>query len=120
MSRHLGQSRGIPCLIRLNAGNDVNGNPRRLFVTFQGGLFLNVWDEGHEGSAVLPPELQARAGDAISIPTTPGKYRELLKFRATERHGYAFLPSVARHEAAQQRKIQATSRRLDRFARGMR
>jgi hypothetical protein len=60
----------------LRAKNDVNGNPRRLFVVYgPGGEVLEVIDEGYRG---WPVHLR----DIAQLPTfdiTPTEYRQWLR-----------------------------------------
>jgi hypothetical protein len=65
--------------IKLNAGNDRNGNPRRVFVVIkEDGAIHEAIDEGYDGKAIL-----FRRYPEIAYPcefkTTPGEYRELLR-----------------------------------------
>ncbi len=102
MSR-LGQAGA--CLVHLNAGNDVNGNPRRVYLAFQAGRILGVWDEGFRGSEVLPSDLRARASNALSLPTTPAKYRELLKFHEAADGSYEPVMRVKQERFKQEARI---------------
>lgn len=67
--------------IRLDAGNDTNGNPRRIFVVIdEKANVVDVIDEGYEGTQ----ELKRRHGpltarQTVDFETTPRQYRELLK-----------------------------------------
>ena len=72
------------CLLHLNAGNDRNGNPRRLYVVMENGRIVAVFNEGYEGHGAIPAaykRLYAHVGERIDI--TPAQYRELKK-RANE------------------------------------
>jgi hypothetical protein len=72
--------------IRLDAGNDSNGNPRRLFVVFDSrGNTCDVIDEGYSGYGEVRKHYRT-AADLGTYKTTPAQYRELLKEkRETER-----------------------------------
>ena len=72
----------MPELIRFNAGNDANGNPRRLFAEIAAGQVSRVWDEGYGGFHAVPPELRTAAANCATVPITPKGYRELLKIRS--------------------------------------
>jgi hypothetical protein len=65
--------------IWLNAGNDANGNPRRLYVVVTTtGVVEGVYDEGYYGrQAVLEPHPGIEIVGQFMI--TPGQYRELKK-----------------------------------------
>ena len=64
--------------IRLNAGNDVNGNPRRAFVVMDSLGIVEVIDEGYEGYNAVWKEYPD-----ISVVATfmvkPKEYRDRLK-----------------------------------------
>ena len=70
------------CLVHLNALNDRNGNPRRLFVVYDRGIMTHVYVEGYNGTGVLPPALR-KLVPAGYIMITPKEYRTLKK-RADE------------------------------------
>lgn len=64
--------------IRLNAGNDVNGNPRRVFVVLDPMVgVIDAIDEGYEGEAEL--RKRYRISSTADLDTTPRQYRELVK-----------------------------------------
>ena len=75
--------------IHVNAGNDTNGNPRRLFVVFDdAGKMANyvpdarvmaVVSEGYRGSAALRDEYPDVPVAEIRLDITPKQYRELLR-----------------------------------------
>jgi hypothetical protein len=65
--------------IHLNAGNDRNGNPRRLFLILnEKATIVRAIDEGYEGTQALVPEF-ASVPVSQQIPTTYKEYRYLLK-----------------------------------------
>lgn len=72
---------GKPVLaVHLNAGNDRNGNPRRLFLVVDAGAnVLAAVDEGFEGSAALERAGYKNLPTTDQISTTPSEYRELLR-----------------------------------------
>lgn len=65
-------------IIKLNAGNDRNGNPRCVFVLLDSGIVKKVWDGGYKGSSVIPDHLR-KFWMGESFLTTPNEYRYLLK-----------------------------------------
>ena len=70
--------------VKVNAGNDTNGNPRRGWIvqTNRDGYptFVQFVDEGYEGSAALTGRGYPRAlADAPELEITPREYRRLLK-----------------------------------------
>ena len=69
-------------LLRFSAGNDTNGNPRRVFVEIASGQPMRAWDEGYEGYHAVPVELRHAAKYCATLPTTAKGYRDLLKLRA--------------------------------------
>lgn len=70
-------------VINLNAGNDVNGNPRRLLVIIDGaGSIIDVIDEGYLGVAGALKEAGYQEIMAVQafVPrfeTTPKEYKDL-------------------------------------------
>ena len=69
-------------LLRFNAGNDTNGNPRRIFAEIASGQVSRVWDEGYEGYLAVPSPLQDAAKSCTTLAITPRQYRDLLKIRS--------------------------------------
>jgi len=70
----------VPSMIRLNAGNDVNGNPRRAFVLLSDdGTPIGAWDEGYEGTSCVPPAFRNMTTFALTIPTTRSFLRKILR-----------------------------------------
>jgi hypothetical protein len=69
-------------LIRFNAGNDRNGNPRRLFAEIASGQISRVWDEGFSGYAAVPEPLQHAAKNCATVAITATEYRNLLRVRS--------------------------------------
>jgi len=65
-------------ILRLAAPNDGNGNPRRVFVAFDGSV-VGAWDEGYLGSDAIPEALRGSYG-GITIEVTPREYRRYLAF----------------------------------------
>jgi hypothetical protein len=66
--------------VHLNAGNDVNGNPRRLFVVYdtETGAIKEVIDEGYSGKRDLFTRYPKIAcGSEIEI--SPKEYKWLLR-----------------------------------------
>lgn len=65
--------------LHLNAGNDVNGNPRRAYVAIgAAGHIIGVADEGYSGREGTPWPIGGDAPYDVSIQTTPGEYRAYL------------------------------------------
>lgn len=69
-------------ILRFNAGNDRDGNPRRLYAEIAAGQVSRVWDEGYDGYNAVPPELRTAAANCGTVPITPKGYRDLLKIRS--------------------------------------
>jgi hypothetical protein len=69
-------------LLRFNAGNDANGNPRRVFVEIASGQPMRAWDEDYDGHYAVPVELRHAANHCATLPTTVKGYRDLLKLRS--------------------------------------
>ena len=72
-------------MIRLNAGNDRNGNPRRVYVGLTAsGAVTGAWDEGYAGFRCVPcvmggVDMEALARSAPTFATTPAEYHSLLR-----------------------------------------
>ena len=65
--------------VKINAGHDVNGNPRRGWMVLQcrTGDMIDFVDEGYEGRSALKKHEHAARGPEIDV--TPKMYRELKK-----------------------------------------
>jgi len=68
----------VTTIIRLNACNDNNGNPRRVYVAFAGCKIVGAWDEGYSGYNAVPEGLRELAKQAATIMTTATERKELL------------------------------------------
>jgi hypothetical protein len=66
-------------LIRFNAGNDPDGNPRRIYAELAAGQVSRAWDEGYDGPHAVPAELRHAAANCGTLLITPAQYRALLK-----------------------------------------
>ena len=65
--------------IRLDAGHDRNGTPRRVFVVIDGwGNIAGAFSEGYSGSRAMPEEIRD-TWDGLTFQTTPGEYRSLMR-----------------------------------------
>ena len=73
-----GSSGGDAIVLHLNAGNDANGNPRRMFLVFTGGTSVDAIDEGYSGTRALPENLRHRIVAELSVPAN--ERRQLLKY----------------------------------------
>lgn len=64
--------------IKVNAGYDVNGNPRRgwMITSCQKGEMIDFVDEGYHGSSILTKE-HPRAVQGPELEVTPREYRDL-------------------------------------------
>ncbi len=66
-------------IIRLDAGHDTNGNPRRVFVKLDRfGAIIGTWDEQYLGPKAIPERIR-RQYLGTTFKTTPAEYRNLLK-----------------------------------------
>ena len=66
--------------IRLCAKNDVNGNPRRVFVLLDSdGCIVRAIDEGYAGVGALDGIFDYRQLGIPDFDTTPAEYRRLLR-----------------------------------------
>jgi hypothetical protein len=70
-----------PIAIRLNAGNDANGNPRRVYVLIDGdtGAIIDTQDEGYAGPDAYRDK-HPGAVESVTFMTTPGEYRAMVRF----------------------------------------
>lgn len=76
-------------ILHLCAKNDVNGNPRRLFVlSNEEGKFIAAWDEGYKGSDAVPGiwRKDAYLSQRLDIPTA--QYNKLLRTLPSPDHAY--------------------------------
>lgn len=65
--------------VKINAGNDTNGNPRRGWLLYDAaGAYLGFVDEGYDGRRALT-STASNVVELCSIPTTPKMYRDVLK-----------------------------------------
>lgn len=67
--------------IKVNAGHDANGNPRRGWATInpRTGDMVDFVDEGYKGSSALRSECP-KCVEGPEFQVTPGEYRDLKKF----------------------------------------
>lgn len=61
----------------LCAPNDVNGNPRRLYVLISDGESIAAWDEGYNGHHAVPGVWRDAAYNAERVNCTVKTYRDL-------------------------------------------
>jgi hypothetical protein len=67
--------------VKINAGNDNNGNPRRGWLCYNAhGEYYGFVDEGYVGHRALT-EVFPNVVELCTIPTTPGTYRDAKKDR---------------------------------------
>jgi len=68
--------------VKINAGNNSNGNPRRgWFVYDREGYFQGFVDDGYAGYGGLRKLFPNVIEVGTTIPTTPTAYREAMKKR---------------------------------------
>lgn len=66
---------------RFNAGNDTNGNPRRVFVVYSsGGTVLDTIDEGYAGA----PQWVRQLHQLPDVRCSVSEYRDWLKMGASK------------------------------------
>jgi hypothetical protein len=63
---------------KLNAGNDVNGNPRRVYVVQPGKGKTLYFDEGYQGIKAIPEKYRKDSIDVGTFATTEQEYFVLL------------------------------------------
>ena len=61
-------------LVYLCAPNDPNGNPRRGWAYFIGGICRAFYEEGYSGHYALPEHLRDRRYEAPAIKVSPREY----------------------------------------------
>jgi hypothetical protein len=67
-------------VLLFKATNDRNGNPCRVFASFdQFGRITGAWDEGYSGHHAVPPELRTTAAGCHAIAVSQATYRSLLR-----------------------------------------
>lgn len=72
--------RGKYTTIKLAAPNSTSGNPRRLYLTFEGGGLRGIFDEEYDGDMAIPLKLRSSyAGHTYKI--SPAEYNRLNKIR---------------------------------------
>lgn len=66
--------------IKVNAGHDVNGNPRRgwMITSCRKGSMVDFVDEGYHGNGILRRQYP-HATEGPELAVTPGEYRNLKK-----------------------------------------
>lgn len=72
---------GAVVAIKLNAKNDTNGHPRRVYVVLDAttGDIIDTMDEGYANDFGDLRKRYPGIGNPCEFPTTPGEYRSLLK-----------------------------------------
>jgi hypothetical protein len=71
---------------KINAGNNVNGNPRRGWVILSDTGALQVFvDEGYQGSGALDERGYREIPGEIEIEVKPSVYREMLRLDKARR-----------------------------------
>ena len=67
-------------ILHLCAKNDLNGNPRRLYVmSNEEGKYIAAWDEGYKGSDAVPGEFRKDAYLSQRFDVTVTEYNKLLR-----------------------------------------
>lgn len=66
-------------MIRYRAKNDVNGNPRRVYVLYRDGVAVASWDEGYAGYGAVPSQYRDMAKQADTVDVAVRTYRDYLK-----------------------------------------
>ncbi len=73
----------VYAVLHLNAGHNVNGNPRRIYVCIgRDGQAFDAIDEGYAGISALEskyPSLRKKPIYPVVLDTTPAQYRALLR-----------------------------------------
>lgn len=71
--------------VKVNAGHDTNGNPRRGWIILDGktGNMLDFVDEGYHGDSALK-RAYPEAVRSVQLLVTPGEYRDLRRFERVQ------------------------------------
>lgn len=69
-------------ILHLKATNDVNGNPRRLYLVVRTDGSADLYDEGYAGFFQIPE--QDRRAEVVNIDITNKAYSNLLKVAESE------------------------------------
>lgn len=73
-------AQGMLSIIRISAPNTPNGNPRRLYLVYEHGHLVGIYDDDYMGDGALPSEIrQAYAGHTIKVAAA--EYNRLNKIR---------------------------------------
>lgn len=73
-------------LVRVQAKNDTNGNPRRGWIQFaEDGSFLQFIDEGYQGRGAISELVMNGEADTIAITIEPSEYNRFKKSREAVR-----------------------------------
>ena len=77
--QHLTERERKKMLIKVNAENDTNGNPRRGWIHLSGeGRFLGFYPEGYDDGGEILREIRKGEAEAYpSINITPKEYKRL-------------------------------------------
>lgn len=96
-------SPGIHLAVKVNAGHDTNGNPRRGWATInpRTGDMVDFVDEGYRGSSALKGACP-KCVEGPEFQVTPGEYRDLKKFA---REQGKKKPNLGRKDMAKKRSV---------------
>lgn len=77
-------------ILHLCARNDLNGNPRRVYVLrdTESGKYLAAWDEGYKGSDAVPGELRKAAYHSYCERIKVSEYKQLLRTLPSPDYAY--------------------------------
>ena len=66
--------------IRFDAGHDINGNPKRVFVVLEAGDIVATYDEEYSFTKAITNKYHRRAYNGLTFVTTTGEYRHLVNY----------------------------------------
>ena len=67
-------------ILHMCAKNDLNGNPRRLYVmSDEEGKYIAAWDEGYKGSDAVPGPFREKAYLSQRFDVSVREYNKLLR-----------------------------------------
>ena len=76
-------------ILHMCAKNDINGNPRRLYVmSNDDGKYIAAWDEGYKGCDAVPGPFRKDAYNSQRRDVTVAQYNKLLRTLPHPEYGF--------------------------------
>jgi len=71
----------LTTVIKYKASNDVNGNPRNIFVCYHYGQIIGAYDEGYQGVHAMPKWVRdSYTYQSVNVPVS--QYNQFMAMRA--------------------------------------